>query len=76
MGGKFIRDPFNIYPTWVYHYRHGDPEIDAATRITPWDFIDPEAEEGNPWLEDDSWMEEEPWDDWREGGNWPDPSDW
>jgi len=76
MRGKFITDPFNMYPTWVYQYRHPDPWIDAATKITPWDFEDlgdPEGEE-NPWLEDDSWMEEEP--DWREGGNWPDPSDW
>ncbi len=69
-------DPFNMHPTWVYHYRHPDPEIDAATRITPFDYLeDPEEGEDNPWLDEDIWMEEEP-GDWREGGNWPDPDDW
>jgi len=67
-------DPFNRYPTEVYHYRSGDPELDLLIRMTPWDFIPDwteEIDEGedNPWMED-SWMEEEP-EDW-----WPDPNDW
>jgi len=67
-------DPFN-FPTWVYHYRSPDPELDMMIRVTPWDFI-PDEDEDNPWDNDTSWMEEEPGDDWREGGNWPDPDDW
>jgi hypothetical protein len=64
-------DPFNRYPTEVYHYRSGDPELDLLIHMTPWDFIPDwtEDEGDNPWTEDDSWMEEEP-----EG--WPDPNDW
>lgn len=68
-------DPFNRYPTWVYHYRSGDPELDLLIRMTPWDFIPDRIEEidegeDNPWLEEDIWMEEEP------GDGWPDPNDW
>jgi hypothetical protein len=72
----FIRwhDPFNRFPTWVYNYRHPDPEIDAATRITPWDFIPEnwmdELDDDDPWMEDDSWLEED------YGNGWPDPNDW
>jgi len=66
-------DPFNRYPTSVYHYRSGDPELDLLIRMTPWDFIPDRIEEideeDSPWLEEDIWMEEEP-----EG--WPDPNDW
>ena len=69
----YWHDPFNRFPTWVYHYRHPDPEIDAATRITPWDFIPEnwmdELDDDDPWMEDE-WMEED------YGNGWPDPNDW
>jgi hypothetical protein len=68
----YWHDPFNRFPTWVYHYRHPDPEIDAATRITPWDFIPEnwmdELDDDNP--SDDSWMNEDL------GDGYPDPNDW
>jgi len=64
----YWHDPFNRYPTEVYHYRHPDPALDV--RVTPWDYIDYDWEdEDNPWKDDPSWMDEEP-------DGWPDPSDW
>jgi hypothetical protein len=67
----YWHDPFNRFPTWVYHYRHPDPKIDAATRITPWDFI-PEnwMDELDDEPSDDSWMNEDL------GDGYPDPNDW
>ena len=71
----YWHDPFNRFPTWVYNYRSGDPELDFMIRVTPWDFLPDwdeldELDDDDPWMEDDSWLEED------YGNGWPDPNDW
>ena len=58
--------PLYNYPTEVFHYRDPDPGIDALTHVTPWDYMDWDEGEDNPWMEDDSWMEEDAYDPWLE----------